>query len=174
MIGVDTTGTATGAANPDYFDFFGTSPGMVDIFCTIDCAHLVSIPAGTNTLVKIIFQVDQSAPSGATLLDLKNVTGPPPFWGNLLDYAVGKVYPTLVDGNFTVLFKCGDANGDGIINIQDVVYLINFKYLIPPGPAPKPLAAGDVNCDGIINIQDVVYLINFKYLIPPGPPPCGL
>jgi hypothetical protein len=61
----------------------------------------------------------------------------------------------------------GDANGDGVINSADVVYLIN--YLFKGGPAPEPLEAGDVNCDGIINSADVVYLIN--YLFKGGPPP---
>jgi len=61
----------------------------------------------------------------------------------------------------------GDANGDGLINASDVVYLIN--YLFKGGPAPVPLEAGDVNCDGIINSADVVYLIN--YLFKGGPPP---
>jgi hypothetical protein len=35
-----------------------------------------------------------------------------------------------------VLGRNGDVNCDGIINMLDVVYLINFKYLIPPGPPP--------------------------------------
>jgi hypothetical protein len=61
----------------------------------------------------------------------------------------------------------GDANGDGILNIADVVYLLN--YLFTAGPLPEPLAAGDANCDGTINIADVVYLIN--YLFTGGPPP---
>jgi len=61
----------------------------------------------------------------------------------------------------------GDANGDGVINSADVVYLIN--YLFKGGPSPEPLCNGDVNCDGIINSADVVYLIN--YLFKGGPPP---
>jgi hypothetical protein len=69
-------------------------------------------------------------------------------------------------------FSFGDANGDGVINVTDVVYLINYLFLIPPGPAPIPLEAGDVNCEGIINVTDVVYLINYLFLVPPGPPPC--
>jgi agmatine/peptidylarginine deiminase len=69
------------------------------------------------------------------------------------------------------VYICGDANGDGVINVTDVVYLINYLFLVPPGPAPIPLEAGDVNCDGVINITDVVYLINFLFLVPPGPPP---
>ncbi len=62
----------------------------------------------------------------------------------------------------------GDANGDGVINAADVVYLINYLYI--EGPAPVPLEAGDVNCDGTINAADVVYLINYLYI--GGPPPC--
>jgi PKD repeat protein len=68
-------------------------------------------------------------------------------------------------------FIYGDANGDGVINVTDVVYLINYLFLVPPGPAPIPPEAGDVNCDGVINVTDVVYLINYLFLVPPGPPP---
>jgi hypothetical protein len=72
---------------------------------------------------------------------------------------------------FGETFLRGDANGDGVINVTDVVYLINYKFLVPPGPPPKPWEAGDVDCNGTINITDVVYLINFLFLDPPGPPP---
>jgi uncharacterized delta-60 repeat protein len=72
-----------------------------------------------------------------------------------------------------IQFLRGDANADGVINVTDVVYLINYLFLIPPGPAPEPLDAGDVNCDGVINVTDVVYLINYLFLVPPGPPPCS-
>jgi hypothetical protein len=67
----------------------------------------------------------------------------------------------------------GDVNADGVINVTDVVYLINYLFLVPPGPAPVPQEAGDANCDGVINVTDVVYLINYLFLVPPGPPPCG-
>jgi hypothetical protein len=70
---------------------------------------------------------------------------------------------TLYEGGFI----CGDANGDGVINSADVVYLIN--YLFKGGPAPNPLWVGDANCDGTINSADVVYLIN--YLFKGGPSP---
>jgi outer membrane protein assembly factor BamB len=77
-------------------------------------------------------------------------------------------------GNVSILFNIrrGDCNGDGVINMTDVVYLINYNFLVPPGPTPKPWAAGDVNCDGIVNVIDVIYLINYLFLVPPGPPPC--
>jgi hypothetical protein len=66
---------------------------------------------------------------------------------------------------------CGDINCDGIINILDIVYLINYKFLVPPGPPPCKMVKADLNHDGTINILDIVYLINYKFLVPPGPPP---
>ncbi|KPL03279.1 MAG: hypothetical protein AMJ73_07500 [candidate division Zixibacteria bacterium SM1_73] len=69
-----------------------------------------------------------------------------------------------------VEFLCGDVNTDGLIDLDDVVYLMN--YLFRDGPPPVPiLQAGDVNLDGVINSADVVFLIN--YLFKGGPPPCS-
>ncbi|MCK4404033.1 MAG: tandem-95 repeat protein, partial [candidate division Zixibacteria bacterium] len=61
----------------------------------------------------------------------------------------------------------GDVNGDGGVDLGDVVYLLN--YLFRGGSPPDPLVAGDVNCDGSINLGDVVYLLNYLYR--DGPPP---
>ncbi|MCK4404449.1 MAG: dockerin type I repeat-containing protein [candidate division Zixibacteria bacterium] len=58
-------------------------------------------------------------------------------------------------------FICGDANGDGVIELGDVVYLIN--YVFRNGDPPDPIEAGDCNCNGIVDIGDVVYLINYLY-----------
>ncbi len=69
----------------------------------------------------------------------------------------------------------GDTNGNGKINLGDVIYLAN--YLMKGGPPPRPMEAGAVNdittvCDNIINLADIIYLAN--YLIKAGPPPCNL
>ncbi|MCK4428726.1 MAG: dockerin type I repeat-containing protein [candidate division Zixibacteria bacterium] len=64
-------------------------------------------------------------------------------------------------------FICGDANGDGEIDIGDVIYLVN--YLFSGTSAPDPLEAGDTNCDGTVDIGDVIYLINYLFI--DGPPP---
>jgi len=66
------------------------------------------------------------------------------------------------------LFNCGDANGDGQINVGDAVFLIN--YVFKGGSAPDPLEAGDANCDGDVNVGDAVYLI--AYVFKGGPEPC--
>jgi len=66
------------------------------------------------------------------------------------------------------VYLCGDCNGDGVVDVGDVVWEIN--YLFKGGPPQQPYAAGDVNCDGIEDIGDVVYKIN--YLFKAGPEPC--
>ena len=62
---------------------------------------------------------------------------------------------------------CGDANGDGLFNISDAVFLI--AYIFGGGPAPNPLCYGYANGDGTINISDAVYLI--AYIFGGGPAP---
>jgi len=61
----------------------------------------------------------------------------------------------------------GDVNGDGLLGVGDVVYLINF--VLKDGPSPDPLELGDVNCDDVIDLDDVIFLID--YLFRYGPPP---
>jgi hypothetical protein len=64
--------------------------------------------------------------------------------------------------------QCGDANGDGVIDIREVIYIINCVF--KGAPPPEPLEAGEANCKGKIDLGDVVYLVN--YLLRGGEPPC--
>jgi hypothetical protein len=61
----------------------------------------------------------------------------------------------------------GDANHDGINDIADMIYIVNFIFR--DGPPPVYMAEGDANADGMVNIGDVVYLIN--YFMKGGPEP---
>jgi Dockerin type I domain len=64
-------------------------------------------------------------------------------------------------------YICGNANGDGVVNIMDITYLVNFLY--KSGPVPNPMEAGDANGDGSVNIRDITYLVNFLYKSGPIP-----
>ena len=59
------------------------------------------------------------------------------------------------------VYLCGDANIDGLVNVSDAVYIIN--YVFSGGPAPRPYNSGDPNCDGNANVSDAVYLINYVF-----------
>jgi hypothetical protein len=65
------------------------------------------------------------------------------------------------------LFIRGDASGDGIVDIADVVYLVNYLYRNDVPPFPED--AGDATCDGIVDVGDVVRTVN--YLFRGGDPP---
>ncbi len=71
------------------------------------------------------------------------------------------------DSSSVVICFRGDGNGDGTIEIGDVVFVINYLY--KAGSAPEPMQAADANCDGIVDIADVVYLINYLYKGGPVP-----
>lgn len=62
---------------------------------------------------------------------------------------------------------CGDVNRNGVLELGDVVYLINYTFR--GGPAPNPLWSGDTDSDIAIDPDDVVYLIN--YIFKGGPKP---
>jgi hypothetical protein len=73
------------------------------------------------------------------------------------------------DSLSVAIYTCGDCNDDGIINVADALYIINYLFI--NGSVPVPIQAGDVNHNGPVDISDVVYLIN--YLFGGGPPPCS-
>jgi hypothetical protein len=78
------------------------------------------------------------------------------------DYGEVEDYTLVVDS-----YVCGDANGDEVLDMADVMYLIS--YLFTYGPAPVPYFAGDCTGDDIVDIADAVYLA--AYLFHGGNPP---
>ena len=49
----------------------------------------------------------------------------------------------------------GDSNGDGVLNVLDVVLLVNLVLEVAPGDE-----CSDINGDGSLNVLDVVLLVN--------------
>jgi hypothetical protein len=64
-------------------------------------------------------------------------------------------------------YTCGDANGDGQVNVLDLTKLAT--YLFRSGTAPVPLASGDMNNDGVVNVSDVNYLSAYLWKAGPAP-----
>ena len=65
-------------------------------------------------------------------------------------------------------YKIGDPTWDGIIDVADALYLLNYLY--KGGPVPDPLVTGDATCDGEVNLDDVIFLLNFLFRGGPAPP----
>jgi hypothetical protein len=68
-------------------------------------------------------------------------------------------------------FVCGDVNASGAVDIDDVVFILQYMFL--GGPAPQPLVSADVHrydCPNVtVDIDDVTHLI--MWIFADGPPP---
>lgn len=60
--------------------------------------------------------------------------------------------------------------GDNV-DVSDLLYLVDFMFLVPPGPAPECSDEGDVNGAGGIDISDVLYMVDYMFATPAGPAP---
>jgi len=119
------------------------------------------------------FSVDQDADGIREEYDNCLETPNPDQWdtdhdgvGDACDNCLTVVNPDQADGDGdgrgdACEAACGDVNLDGMIDILDIVFLVNFKY--KDGPTPLVIEAADVNSDSDINLLDIVYLINYKY-----------
>jgi hypothetical protein len=63
--------------------------------------------------------------------------------------------------------QCGDADGDGGLNMLDILYLIGYLY--KGGPAPDPLWPADVDNSDSVDMLDILYLISYLYKGGPEP-----
>ena len=88
------------------------------------------------------------------------------------------------DGSVTVLLSyiCGNMDGSeppfpenpiSAIDIADLVYMVQYMFSQPPGPAPNPISVADVDCSTEVDIADLVYMVAFMFSQPPGPVPCA-
>jgi Dockerin type I domain len=69
------------------------------------------------------------------------------------------------DDAFVSSGTSGDANGDGVVDIGDVFYLLNYLF----AGGPYPVGPADVNNSDSLDVSDVFYLVN--YLFAGGPTP---
>ncbi len=61
----------------------------------------------------------------------------------------------------------GDVDGNGVVNVADLTYLV--AYMFSGGPAPGEINSADVDGSCDINVNDITYLVS--YLFGGGPDP---
>jgi PKD repeat protein len=70
-------------------------------------------------------------------------------------------------GKMPVEFRRGDADGNGMLELTDGVFVLNFLFL--GGPAPTCLEAADADDNGDLELTDGVYDLNYLFLGGPEP-----
>lgn len=103
------------------------------------------IPAGPINLIEIVYTGSQPILSQAATAG---------YMGRYVDLTVSAGY------------LCGDANGNGSINLLDILYIINYLY--KSGLAPISMEKADINGDGNVNILDITYFIQYLYKAGPA------
>ena len=175
---------------------WNSQPGTVPHIISSSPGHNeLNVPASTNLAAVFDMEMDSSSVNNSSFFASASSSGVHPgvigyniqnktaTLDPLSDFEVGEtVTVTLTIGihssqgtplasnyiwSFNIMINRGDCNGDGVINVGDVVFLVN--YLFKDGSSPDPLETGDANCDEQVNVGDVVYLIN--YLFRSGIPP---
>ncbi len=137
------------------------------------------LPIGESSKVADIYLAvrDQQALPGRFTVHLDSILFPPAgaFKHTPADPNIGSGYTPHYSQNpcsvsvVKLSEICGNADGIGGIDIDDIVYLIAFIYL--NGPPPEPFQAGDINCDDKIDLLDIVGLVNYEFR--GGPVPCS-
>ena len=118
---------------------FFVEPKVEGALVKLNAASLAGESSGDGTLATLTFEVVKAKASRVTLSDV------------LLSNKVGEsAIPKIENAQITEPTGLkGDVNGDGIVNIQDLVLVASNL-----GTAGQNTA--DVNDDGIVNIQDLV------------------
>ncbi len=61
----------------------------------------------------------------------------------------------------------GDVDEDGVVDLADAIFVLNYLYR--NGQAPAPLSLADATCDGIVDLSDAVLLLNYLFRSGPAP-----
>jgi hypothetical protein len=61
--------------------------------------------------------------------------------------------------SFVLIGMQGDVNGDGELNVLDIVMIVNFALYLDE-PTEQQFWASDINGDNLINILDIVQVVN--------------
>ena len=128
-------------ANGDFLPVgaFFVQPKMEGNLVTLNAASLAGESSGDGTLATLTFEVIAVKASTLTLSDVL-----------LTDSASEAFVPQVENAEITESTQLkGDINGDGIVNIQDLV-------LVAGRLGQSGTNSADVNGDGIVNIQDLV------------------
>jgi hypothetical protein len=78
--------------------------------------------------------------------------------------------PQPVQIRMNVFRYYGDVDWNGVIDIRDLVYLVNYMFHDGPTPLPNRIV-GSCDCNPVVNIIDLVWLAD--YMFNGGPKPCG-
>lgn len=176
LLGADGRAVGTVSGDPVTVAVLDDGPRVSDLACEVEGTGVRLdwvLPAVEIEEVRILRSGELAAslaPDAVTFLD------PGPLGGGRIPYDVVLVTEggresclrASCEVEISILFRRGDVNADGSVNITDPVIL--FLYLFQAGTVGCADAA-DSNDDGSLNISDAVFLLNYLFRDGDVPPP---
>lgn len=123
----------------------GQGPGQFRVILTDFQLNRLS----NGELLKLSVVVNENAPDAAYSFELTSIVLSDEQGASMIPSDIGAAVLTVQS------IDPGDANGDGVINIQDVISILS--RVLSSG---QPSGGSDCNGDGNLNIQDVICTLN--------------
>ncbi len=115
---------------------------------------------GSGLLFKVWLTTQGEGRGRISFHSVNDVYYPYVFFEGGPDYCYPPVLGTSY-AQFMITSMTGDVDGSGGVDIDDIVFMI--QYVFQGGPEPNPLESGDVDCSGGLDIDDIVYLISYVF-----------
>ena len=133
-------------------DFNENDTGALTVILYSPDGNLVQ--PGDGPIVEISYNISSEAmPGENSQLQLSQV---------LLSDSDGVSIPVVPqNGNFYFNASKGDVNGDGVVDILDLIRAINIILGILPEPTEHELYAADFNSDENVDVLDIVQIVNY-------------
>ena len=167
-------------AGPEFFESNALADG-VTIGCVTDFSGVDTVNYATSeTAVNLNLALSATATGGVTAIDFTNNLGAPSV-PNVVSGSDGTTYVASgvggeLAGSTAVAFRRSDCNGDGLIDIADGIFSLNF--LFQSGSAGECFGACDTNADSVIDVADAIYTFSYQFSSGPMPsapfPDCGV
>jgi hypothetical protein len=161
---ISITSTAEGEVGALYLTYLASNLTDYGVNLSDDLAGMIAAyDLVDDTMRVLVYSLgNEHIPASATDVGTISYTGDQPVLisASSAGYEAEKI-------NLSVINR-GDVNGDGEINVADVVAIIRIVFGWDT-PEEWQLVAMDANCDGSLDIGEAVYLIN--YIFKGGPPP---
>lgn len=135
----------------------------------------IAVDPGAGVIMKLFFTAYASATEGQTAVISHSG------YSGYLPYVESEYYsyqlPTKDGFVEIVLPPCcigirGNVDLEGIVDVSDLVYLIDYQFR--SGPEPDCLEAANVDGLESVDVGDVVYLIDYQFHGGPPPPDCPM
>jgi hypothetical protein len=137
----------------------------------------LTLPSATaHEVLRIRYRVEPVIPIGVSPIGFTGALGSPPV-GMVAVIEIGNDTPieTALTGSpggvsiTETIFRRGDANDDGGVNLLDVITSLEVIFL--PTGNTNCMDVVDVNDDGILGVGDALYLLEYLFLGTVGAPP---